>query len=154
MMDTQSPPAPATKAPGVLEYGTDQSRWRRRLRRGWMVLWRVVAGLLLLLLAFLAWDFGRAALIRRWAKDITIGMSKAEVEHQLGKPDMVFSRGADGFLLRRRYEEWGYGTWCETTDEFPYISPLHLRFWGPDSKDVAVEFDDADRVRSVTIPPG
>jgi hypothetical protein len=117
-----------------------------------MVLWRVVVGLAALVVVFLAYDLGRVALLRRWAKDVTVGMSTDEVEDRLGKPDCVFPKGGRGLLWSRPYEQWAFGTRCETTDAFPYVSPLHIRLWGPDSEDIVIEFDDSNRVRTVSIP--
>jgi hypothetical protein len=117
-----------------------------------MVLWRVALGLVLLAGAYLTWDFSRKALIKRWARDITIGMSKTEVEDRLGEPDFHFERGPGLLPFIVEGEEWAYLTRPLLT-RLMTNDGLTIRPFGATDTDMAIVFGEAGRVLRVTIPP-
>ena len=95
------------------------------------------------------------------AKSVRIGDSKGQVEKILGKPVEVLKPSAQtvtnfvAALLFAHHETWVYGKSVELThsSNFPYVRlDLKFRFFRPESNDVAIEFDNDERVSEVTIP--
>jgi outer membrane protein assembly factor BamE (lipoprotein component of BamABCDE complex) len=102
----------------------------------------LVLGCLMLLLTV---DGCRAASAPKRAKRIAVGDSKQQVRRMLGSPTEVTTAG-----LFNSAETWAYGGWLNWNKLFS--QPLRFRLFGPDADEVAIRFDESERVSKVILP--
>lgn len=117
--------------------------------------WTALAVLVLLLLFPVLYDWCQVARMRSAAKRVSMDDSAAQVRTILGDPNSVFPKKTHGFNTRK-FETWAYGSrfeWANSLSrEFPYCRPFRFRMFGPDSDDVAIEFDDDGKVVRIDLP--
>lgn len=127
----------------------------KRLRSSTTTICTVLIALFLLVVSPIVYDAGRMHSLRRRAKQIKVGDSKATVRQILGDCDGAHAGGAILPLVAAAPECWSYGSsfdWENCfVDEFPYFFPFRIRIFGPHHDDLVIEFDDQGNVSAVKL---
>ncbi len=118
----------------------------------------VIAVIVILAVFLVVETFGTASLRRRAAL-IRVGDSHERVRSLLGRPSessSISGGSAMGLMLHGGAPEWwAYGSVLNSlpfTREFPWIAPIKLHLFTPDTNEVAIYFDSSGRVVRVEIP--